>query len=117
MLAETNKFMAFLDYMPRTRGHTLVIPKKHYRWADDVPEFGEYFEFARKVAEAIRKALDPEKIQYITIGEMIPHAHIQVVPRYNNDKHGILPDYSKVENYSTEEMKEIEVRIKTAYSK
>ena len=41
---EDNEFMAFLDVRPLNLGHTLVIPKKHYRWVWDVPNIGEYYE-------------------------------------------------------------------------
>ena len=101
------KFLAFLDNRPLTRGNTLVIPKKHYVWVDDVPEFGQFFELAKKVGLAAKKALDAEWISYLTIGHEISHAHIRVLPRYLNDGHSALPDLNKIKTYSEEEMKAI----------
>ncbi|MCX6705850.1 MAG: HIT domain-containing protein, partial [Candidatus Woesebacteria bacterium] len=54
---EDNNFLAFLDIKPLTRGNSLLISKKHYRWVYDVPDFGSYWEAAKKVALATIKAL------------------------------------------------------------
>lgn len=35
--AETNNFLAFLDANPRAKGHTLIIPKKHFVTILDIP--------------------------------------------------------------------------------
>jgi len=51
---EDNDFLAFLDINPISVGHTLLIPKKHYRWVYDVPNFGEYWQVAQKIALSIK---------------------------------------------------------------
>jgi len=73
-------FLAFLSIDPRSPGHTLVIPKKHYRWVWDVPEVGKYFEVARKIALAQQKAFKQDAIWSQVVGEEVPHAHIWVFP-------------------------------------
>ena len=80
---EDDNFLAFLDINPKSPGHTQVIPKKHYRWVWQVPNVGEYFEVARKVALAQGKAFDTDWILSKIIGDEVPHAHIWVFP---NDK-------------------------------
>lgn len=77
---EDDKYMAFLDINPHTPGHVQVIPKKHYRWVWDVPELGEYFEIARKIARAQMKAFGTDWILSKTVGDEVPHAHIWVFP-------------------------------------
>lgn len=109
---EDNEFLAFLDIKPLTKGNALVVPKKHYRWVDDVPNFGDYFEAARKVGKAAQNAFDAHFISYITIGLEVPHAHIRVVPRYKDDKHGPLVTLDVVEDFGKEEMAEIAGKIK-----
>ena len=101
---EDEKFLAFLDNRPLTKGNTLVIPKKHYQWVDEVPEFGAYFEVARKVGLAAKKAFKAHWVSYLTIGHEISHAHIRVVPRYPDDQHGPLPNLSRIEKFSEKEM-------------
>lgn len=77
---EDANFLAFLDIRPLSPGHVLVIPKEHYRWAWDVPNVGEYFEVARKIAIAQKKAFNIDMVKCQIIGEEVPHAHIWVIP-------------------------------------
>ena len=112
LVYEDEEFMGFLDIKPLTKGNALVIPKIHYRWVYDVPNFGEYFEVAKKIGLAIRKAFGAEWISFVTLGLEVPHAHIRVIPRYKNDLHGPLVDIEKFENFSDDEMEEIAEKIK-----
>ncbi len=80
---EDNNFLAFLDIRPLSPGHTLVIPKKHYRWVWDVENTGDYFEIAKKIAKAQMKAFDTDFILSKIVGDEVPHAHIWIFP---NDK-------------------------------
>lgn len=75
---EDEKFLAFLDIRPLSPGHTLIIPKAHYRFVWDVPEL-EYFAVAKKVAHALQKKYG-ELVFSKIIGEEVPHAHIWVYP-------------------------------------
>ncbi|MBW3019620.1 HIT family protein [Candidatus Woesearchaeota archaeon] len=109
---EDDAFLAFLDIRPRNPGHVLVIPKKHYRWVWDVDNVGEYFEFCRKIALAQKKAFDTDFIVSLVIGEEVPHAHIWLVPRFENDGHGGSIDPKNVKKFSDEEMKEFAEKIK-----
>ncbi|MEK7641830.1 MAG: HIT domain-containing protein [Patescibacteria group bacterium] len=77
---EDTDFVAFLDIRPMSPGHTLVIPKKHYRWVWDVENIGIYFEVAQKIVRAQRVAFGTELIVGKMIGEEVPHAHIWLIP-------------------------------------
>ena len=77
---ENEHFLAFLDIRPLSPGHALIIPKEHYRWVWDVPNFGEFFEVAQKIAEAQKKAFGVEGVWSKTVGEEVAHAHIWVFP-------------------------------------
>jgi histidine triad (HIT) family protein len=77
---EDNNFLAFLDIHPQSPGHVQVIPKKHYRWVWDMLNVGEYFEVAKKIALAQRKAFDTDWILSKVIGDEVPHAHVWVFP-------------------------------------
>lgn len=77
---EDDNFLAFLDINPRSPGHTLIIPKNHYRWVWDVPETGDYFIIAKKIALAQQEAFGTKAIRAKIIGEEVPHAHIWVYP-------------------------------------
>ena len=62
---EDANFLAFLDIYPRTKGHTLVIPKKHYQWVYDVPEFGKYWEIAKKIALTTQIVVRSHSINFL----------------------------------------------------
>lgn len=109
---EDDLFFAFLDIRPLTKGNTLVIPKKHYRWVYDVPDFGQYWEVAKKIALATINNLGAERVIFLTLGMEVPHAHIRVIPRFQKDLHGQVPDIDVYENFSQAEMKTIAESIK-----
>lgn len=108
---EDNTFLAFLDARPRSQGHTLVIPKTHYRWVWDVQE--NYSLVVNKVANALKKAFTTDFVVSFVIGEEVPHAHIHLVPRFPNDGHGPLIDLRQAKMFSAEEMKEFTTAIKS----
>ncbi len=77
---EDDHFLAFLDIHPQSPGHTQIIPKNHYRWVWDVPNAGEYFEVAKKVALAQQKAFSTDFILSKIVGDEVAHAHIWIFP-------------------------------------
>lgn len=89
---EDDNYLSFLDIFPRVPGHALVIPKKHYRWVNDVPAFGEYWEIAKKVAGMIQKKQKSSFISYVTMGNEVPHAHIHILPQSTNNIQGFHLD-------------------------
>lgn len=101
---EDDLFLGFLDIYPGTRGHTLVIPKKHYQWVYDVPEFDKYWLVVLKITKAIQKALKPIFITYLTYGLHVPHAHIHILPRSEKDKNELAPMQGSIDK---KEMREI----------
>lgn len=113
---EDDDFIAFLDVNPRNPGHTLVIPKQHHRWVYDVPQFGKYWDVAKIVALAAIRSLEAKTVNFVTVGQ-IPHAHIHVIPRFENDGHGDLydlPDMKKVKQIDDSEMEDIKNKLKEA---
>jgi histidine triad (HIT) family protein len=80
---ENENYLAFLSIDPESPGHTLVIPKEHYRWVWDVPNIGKYFEIVRTIAKAQQKAFNTEQILSKIVGEDVPHAHIWIFPNSN----------------------------------
>ena len=111
---ENNDFLAFLDIDPNTKGHTLVVPKKHFRWTYDIPNFGEYFEVAKKIALACITGLQAEWVSFMTVGVHISHAHIHVLPRYKNDLHQAVVNTEVHEKFTKEQLIEIAEKIRTA---
>jgi histidine triad (HIT) family protein len=81
-IAEDEHFLAFLDIMPLTQGHVLVIPKKETDYIFDLEneEYKSLWIFAKKVAKAIKKTIPCKKVGIAVVGLEVPHAHIHLIP-------------------------------------
>ncbi len=81
-IAENDQFFAFLDIRPLNPGHTLVIPKLEEDYIFNLEDemLGEMMKFAKKVAKAIEKGVDCERIGLTVIGLEVPHVHIHLIP-------------------------------------
>ena len=81
-IAENENFLAFLDIMPLTKGHTLVIPKKEVDYIFDLDDtlYTGLMQFSKQVAVAIKKAIPCERIGMAVVGLEVPHAHVHLIP-------------------------------------
>lgn len=82
---EDEQFYAFLDISPLTKGHTLLIPKNETDYIFDVDDavLSEMIVVAKKIAQAIEKAITCNRVGLMVIGLEVPHAHIHLVPIHN----------------------------------
>jgi histidine triad (HIT) family protein len=85
---EDDKALAFLDIMPRTPGHTLVLPKSPARNLLDVDpdDLAHVAKVAQKIAKASLKAFGAEGVTVQQFnesagGQVVFHLHVHVVPR------------------------------------
>lgn len=82
-VAESADYYAFLDIAPMAEGHTLVIPKKvekDYIFDLDADQYAGLWEFAAKVAKAIKAAIPCARVGVAVLGMEVPHTHIHLVP-------------------------------------
>lgn len=81
-IAEDNNYFAFLDINPLAKGHTLVVPKKEidYIFELDDNALAGMNVFAKKVALAIEKSVECQRIGIAVLGLEVPHAHIHLIP-------------------------------------
>lgn len=109
-VAEDDNFYAFLDINPLVEGHTLVIPKKEVDYYFDLSDsdIADYNVFAKKVAEAIRKAFGCRKVGACVLGLDVPHAHIHLVPLNHEGDMDFRREKLKL---SDERMREIAEKI------
>ena len=84
-VAEDDRFLAFLDINPLTKGHTLVVPKIEVDYIFDIEDdtLAAMMLFAKKVAKAIDKTVTCNRVGIAVIGLEVPHAHIHLVPISN----------------------------------
>ena len=82
IVAEDDRFIAFLDIMPLVMGHVLVVPKKEIDYIFDLDDdtLGAMNVFAKKIAHAIKKVVPCKRVGVAVIGLEVPHAHIHLIP-------------------------------------
>ena len=112
---EDKATLAFLDISPLNKGHTLVIPKKHYETIMDIPEseMAGLAKAVRKVALGVKKATGAPGLNLTQNNgkeaeQLVPHAHFHVIPRFGGD--GIILSHHK-KPYIGEEMDEMRKKI------
>lgn len=109
-IAENEQFIAFLDIFPVQYGHTLVVPKIEVDKIFDVPDayLANLLLFAKPIAHAIEKAFDCNRVNIITVGLEVPHAHVHLLA--TNTLHDV--DLSKPKlKLSADELKEVQQKI------
>ena len=91
-VTETNNFIAILDVHPLAKGHTLIIPKKHFVTLLDIPnKLGE--EFLKIIKDVASYLLDKKLGDGFNLlmrnleaaGQEVLHAHLHVIPRKEGD--------------------------------
>jgi histidine triad (HIT) family protein len=114
-IAEDENYFAFLDISPLAKGHTLVVPKKETDYIFDIgdDEHKGLWNFAKKVAKAVEKAVPCKRIGVAVIGLEVPHAHIHLIPMNRVSEMNFANPKLKVVDA---EMKEIADKIKSAFS-
>jgi histidine triad (HIT) family protein len=111
-IAENDRFFAFLDINPMTKGHTLVIPKveEDYIFNLDDNTYSDLMLFSKKIAHAIEKAVLCERIGVAVIGLEVPHAHVHLIPINHESDMNFKNPKLKLE---PEEMNEIAAEIQS----
>jgi len=111
--------IAFLDINPANAGHTLLIPKQHFETVADIPseQFKEVMDALKRIAVGIPKATQSEGLNILqnngkAAGEIIPHVHFHLIPRYKDDglQLGVLRQGKMDENM----MNQVVEKIKSA---
>jgi len=115
---ENEHVLAFLDISQTTKGHTLIIPKKHridiFEMESSVME--QVFSVVPKIANALKSTFGCSGINIVSnngesAGQTVFHYHVHLIPRYGNDKFGIR-FVSNMKDYDTEKLAVLKDRIK-----
>lgn len=90
IIYEDEYVCCFLDKYPITKGHVLVVPKKHYQEFKDVDKnsLSNIIYASQQVAIALEKTLHTDGITVLQnngIFKDVEHYHMHIIPRYKND--------------------------------
>lgn len=79
---EDDAVIAFLDLHPIRPGHTLVVPRHHHVWFEDMPEplAARVMAVSQGIARAQKRLYGVERVAMFFTGIHVPHVHAHVVP-------------------------------------
>lgn len=100
---ENEEVVAFLDANPVSKGHTLVVPKKHVESIFEAKGMDYMWDSMVEVANAIRDAYDVEAMNVSQnngelAGQEVGHLHFHLTPRYDGSELDIHYNRSELEN-------------------
>jgi len=114
---EDSDFIGFLDINPRSKGHTLIIPKKHYPTLldmneDDLQKLGIVL---KHVANHVMNVLNAKGFNVLnnngeSAGQVVKHVHFHIIPRYEEKGHSLEVAFP-VDEKAKEELKETQNKI------
>lgn len=91
-LYEDDDILAFLDISQVTKGHTLVIPKKHYDTFLSCPKdlMNRVMDVAQRIGQVSIKIFGARGVNILTncyeaAGQTVKHFHVHVIPRYKEE--------------------------------
>lgn len=94
---EDENSLAFLDVKPHAKGHTVIIPKQHAKFICDLGDEASkrLMITVKEVVKILREKLNCDGFNVgwnsgSAAGQVVPHLHIHVMPRYNGDGGGSM---------------------------
>jgi histidine triad (HIT) family protein len=118
IIKETLYSMVFLDAFPLAKGHTLVIPKNHHVKIQDmsVEENADLFSLVHQTLQKVDKLTGATLVAVHNgkeAGQEIPHVHVHLVPRSNDDSAGPIHSmFNSILKFSDSEIDEIYDKLK-----
>ncbi len=92
IVAEDDRTVAFMDISPATRGHALVVPRRHAvdLLAIDPEELAAVARSAQRLARRAKEALGADGVNLLNscgseAWQTVFHFHVHVIPRYTGD--------------------------------
>lgn len=112
VLFEDDFIVCILDINPINEGHTLILPKIHYKDLEEIDELTmkSIMEASVKITKALKVIYNPDGITVLQNGGIfndLDHYHMHVFPRYKNDGFG----WVEPSNISSNNLGEVRARI------
>lgn len=93
VLYQGTQFRVVLVDEPAYPGFCRVIWRDHAQEMTDLSELDRRFltDVVWQVETAVREVMQPLKINLASLGNMVPHLHWHIIPRYADDAHFPAP--------------------------
>lgn len=112
---EDDRTLAFMDIMPQSEGHTLVIPKEPAATLFDISPamLADTIQVTQKVARAVQAVTQAPGVMIAQFngaeaGQTVPHLHFHIIPR----RHGEALRLHASEKADMEQLRQLAERIK-----
>ena len=114
---EDEDFRVIMDMAPATKGHSLIMPKNHYKniyeIADDTA--AKVFPLAKKMAALMTDKLGADGFNIVqnnneVAGQTVFHFHVHLIPRYNNDNQSLVMKPQEMTDAQLDEIRDTIVK-------
>lgn len=112
-LYEDDDFRVIMDLAPATKGHSLILPKEHYKnvyeIADDTA--AKVLPLAKKMAVLMTEKLGADGFNIVqnnneVAGQTVFHFHVHLIPRYNDDNQSLVMKPQEMTDAQLDEIKD-----------
>ena len=110
IIYEDEQVVAFLDLSQVTKGHTLVVPKKHYEnvLECDPETLGHVIKVTQMLSKRIMERTHAKGVNILNncnevAGQSVMHMHFHIIPRYS-DSDAIEIKFNESEKQNLEEI-------------
>ena len=116
-LYEDEDFRVIMDLAPATKGHSLILPKEHYKniyeIADDTA--AKVLPLAKKMATLMTEKLGADGFNIVqnnneVAGQTVFHFHVHLIPRYNDDNQSLVMKPQEMTDAQLDEIKDMIVK-------
>ncbi|NDO49209.1 HIT family protein [Lachnospiraceae bacterium MD335] len=116
-LYEDEDFRVIMDLAPATKGHSLIMPKNHYKniyeIADDTA--AKVFPLAKKMAALMTEKLGADGFNIVqnnneVAGQTVFHFHVHLIPRYNDDNQSLVMKPQEMTDAQLDEIRDTIVK-------
>ena len=116
-LYEDEDFRVIMDLAPATKGHSLILPKEHYKniyeIADDTA--AKVLPLAKKMATLMTEKLGADGFNIVqnnneVAGQTVFHFHVHLIPRYNDDNQSLVMKPQEMTDAQLDEIKDTIVK-------
>ena len=119
IVAREGDVVAFLDVQPLADGHVLVVPRAHQACIEDLEpaQADALFRAVAQLAGPVRDGVDAAGTTIginngAATGQTIPHVHVHIVPRWENDGAGTI--HTIFPRKASRDIKEVGTAIRAA---
>lgn len=120
---EDELVVAFMDVMPVTKGHVLIIPKAHREniYEMTAEEAANLFQVVPKIANILKEEFAPAGMNLLQnngapAGQAVFHFHLHLIPRYDETDGFQFEWNAKVEEFTQERLHEIANGIRKRFN-